>query len=516
MDWTVRFSELGISAQANDGDNLLDIIRANGIDIAADCGGRGSCGKCVVVANGERGLACELLVRDDMNVTIPRSDDDYDILTDTKLPSETNPPGAEYIDPANTEAPRGATAGTSIAVDIGTTTIVTKLIDLASGRELGTAAALNEQRPYGADVISRINASMDDAFPLSAIITEQVDKMIIELLKDSDVLTGAVRRVVVAGNTTMSYLLLGLPCRSLGLAPFEPAFAFKDEYSYGEIFPVKGRENRIDAPVFVMPFISAYVGGDITAGLLQRESLKVGDGESYILVDMGTNGEIVYHLGERFLCTATAAGPAFEGGNISCGSGSVEGAISKVRMENGAFKCETIGGAPARSVCGSGLLDVMACFIDEGIVDATGAMNADSPYVGDNAVIVADDRPSGGERIALTQKDVREFQLAKSATRSGIETLIGEFGDCVPDKLYLAGGFGQRLDPNSAFTTGLLPESVRNRVEPIGNSSLAGAALAAVDRERFGAAARIAAVGEEINLATHARFNQLFMEHMMF
>jgi uncharacterized 2Fe-2S/4Fe-4S cluster protein (DUF4445 family) len=231
---------------------------------------------------------------------------------------------------------------------------------------------------------------------------------------------------------------------------------------------------------------------------------------------MGTNGEIAYRRGDRLLCTSTAAGPAFEGGNISCGSGSVEGAISKVWIRDGVIGYETIGGAPARSICGSGLLDAMACFVNEGIINGSGAMNADSPFVTEGRVVIAAGPTLADDEVSLTQRDVREFQLAKSAVRSGIETLIGEFGDLVPDRLYLAGGFGQRLDADSAFVTGLLPKSMQGRVVPVGNSSIAGAALAASDTDILKSAYRIASRGEEINLASHPKFNTLFMEYMTF
>jgi uncharacterized 2Fe-2S/4Fe-4S cluster protein (DUF4445 family) len=510
---TVRFSDLGITVQADAVDNLLDIMRANGIDVAADCGGKGLCGKCVCLVDGERRLACRTAVDSDMTVTLPRSGGDYDILTD----SAWTDAGAAETGAAGEGGPDAAAA--AIAVDIGTTTIALKLIDAGSGRELWASAALNAQRPYGADVISRINASMDDSSLLSGIITEQIDGMISRALADSGTDARSVSRVVIAGNTTMSYLLLGFPCRSLGLAPFEPAFPLEETYSYEEVF----RSGTTDAPVCVMPFISAYVGGDITAGLLAcggfapGASGEAGSGDgSYMLVDMGTNGEIVYHSGGRLLCTSTAAGPAFEGGNISCGSGSVEGAISKVCARDGKIGFETIGGAPARSVCGSGLLDAMAFFVSEGVINSSGAMDANSPYVTDGSVVIADDSDTGGAKISLTQRDVREFQLAKSAVRSGIETLIGEFGGRAPDTLYLAGGFGQRLDADSAFTTGLLPESVRGRVIAVGNSSLAGAAAAAANAAKLKEAASIATRGKEINLASHPEFNQRFMEYMIF
>jgi uncharacterized 2Fe-2S/4Fe-4S cluster protein (DUF4445 family) len=505
MDRTINFPELGVRASAKDGDNLLDIIRANGIDISADCGGLGRCGKCVVIADGERRLACKTRVGADMSVAIPKDGEHYDILTGADEWS-----GENETSVADEESKPKSAVDTAIAVDIGTTTVVVRLMDAADGRELWATAALNAQRVYGADVISRINASMDDASELSGVITGQIDGMIADTLRDSGADGGAVRRVVIAGNTTMSYLLLGLPCRSLGLAPFKPEFTFKDVYTYREVF----HADTLDAPVLVTPFISAYVGGDITAGLLALENSALGAeaaGGAYMLVDMGTNGEIAYRSGERLLCTSTAAGPAFEGGNISCGSGSAGGAISKVIIGDGALGYETIGGAPARSICGSGLLDAMACLVREGAIDSTGAMDENSAYVKDGKTIISEEG-----NVALTQRDVREFQLAKSAVRSGIETLIGEMGGRAPDRLYLAGGFGQRLDADSAFAVGLLPEAVRGRVTPIGNSSLAGATLAAMDPDLMEGAARIAATGEEINLASHPRFNHLFMEHMVF
>jgi uncharacterized 2Fe-2S/4Fe-4S cluster protein (DUF4445 family) len=544
-------------ARVEAGANLLDVIRANGIEITADCGGRGRCGKCGVIVDGEPRLACETRVETDISVALPERGGAYDILTDFGSGSDVG--SCKVGRGGVTDAVAGTGAGgvserdgtsagageCAIAIDIGTTTVVAKLIGLPSGEDVWAVAELNEQRAYGADVISRINASMDDASLLSGVIANQLARMISKLIAESGVDASRVARVVVAGNTTMCYLLLGLPCRSLGLAPFKPAFQFKESYTYNEVF----HADTLQSPVHILPFISAFIGGDITAGLLTLE-----DSDSYILVDMGTNGEIAYHSKGGLLCTSTAAGPAFEGGNISCGSGSVEGAISKLKLVNrddgssagaggadigGAmvaadgttdaasdaakkFIYETIGGAAARSICGSGILDAMACFANEGIVKPTGAMNPESPFVKDGGVAIA-------EGVTITQKDVREFQLAKSAIRAGIETLISESGTA-PDKLYLAGGFGQHLDPESAFRVGLIPEALRGKVIPIGNSSLAGAARAALfapamtnatapaqeGTDHLKTARAIASKGKEINLATHPTFNKLFMEYMMF
>jgi uncharacterized 2Fe-2S/4Fe-4S cluster protein (DUF4445 family) len=493
-----------IIADAPAGENLLRVIRAAGLNISADCGGQKKCGKCKVLIDGVPALACETEIHRDMTVTIPSAEESekYDILTDSGERGRVTHCAEEC----------------ALAIDIGTTTIVAKLIGLSSGADIITAAEMNEQRTYGADVISRINVSMDDASGLCAVVTKQINRMIREMLEGSETAPDAVRRLVISGNTTMCYTLLNLPCRSLGLAPFEPEYGIEQEYSYDEVF----HADTLKCPVYIMPFISAYIGGDITAGLLTRRGADTG--EPFILVDMGTNGEIAFYSDGRLLCTAAAAGPAFEGGNISCGSGSVEGAISKVRVRGGGFEYDTIGGAPARSICGSGILDAMACFVSEGIIDASGALNEDSPFAEEGRILIAppaadgpaysDGSCSGG--IALTQKDIREFQLAKSAIRTGIEILIIETGGNAPDKLFLAGGFGQNLDPDSAVKVGLLPDSLKGKVIPIGNSSLNGASMAAKDTALLSTAQSIAKDGREINLAAHHSFNELFMEHMMF
>jgi uncharacterized 2Fe-2S/4Fe-4S cluster protein (DUF4445 family) len=517
----VLFPDLGVSVSASPGERLLDVIRANGIDITADCGGRGKCGKCEAVVDGELRLACETQVFSDISVTFPAAGSGaYAIQIDSAGAGVRSGPNAPATGSEGTGGSEGSEYGAAVAIDIGTTTIVAKLIGLGAGEDLAVSAELNDQRPYGADVISRINMSMDDASVLSAIITRQVDGIVTRMLAGSGVKPSDVKRVAIAGNTTMCYILLGLPCRSIGVSPFEAEYSFKAEYSYREIFGA----DTLSAPVRLLPFVSAYVGGDIVAGLIslfaaREEALRQGQppaGESFMLVDMGTNGEIVYCSGGEIVCTATAAGPAFEGGNISCGSGSVEGAISEVALDGGTFACRTIGNAPARSICGSGLLYAMACFLREGIIVGSGKMCADSPCVKEKSVRISEGPGPEEKGVAITQKDVREFQLAKSAVRTGVEVLIGEFGGNPPDTLYLAGGFGQNLDPESAFAVGLLPETLRGRVVPVGNSSLAGTVLAASDGKQMEDAVRVAGIGREINLAAHPRFNELFLAHMSF
>lgn len=536
----VRFLESGTEVVVDIGKNLLDVIREQNMPIHADCGGIGRCGKCRVVVNGKARLACRAHVAEDIEVLISGQDADrgYSILVDTETqaaadnvaaapgpiaadgqvealgdgnpaaalaPAAADSPIADNVAAADGPIAADSNAEMVIAIDIGTTTIVGKLLDAATGNMLSHFAQLNAQRAYGADVISRINASLDDSSALSALVTAQIDQAIATMLAEGGVQARQVKRVVIAGNTTMAYILLGLPCRSLGLAPFKPEFDYPVINSYSQLF----KAETLACECFLLPFISAYVGGDLTAGL----SLLAAE-DDFILMDMGTNGELVFKRGDRLVCTATAAGPAFEGGNIECGSGSTKGAISAVSYSAGQWRCQTIGAAPPGSICGSGILDLMAVLINEGFVDTTGCM--DDSIVDGRVVLAKAAGQANGNEVFFTQKDLRQFQLAKSAIRSGLEIIVAEMGSGPPSKVFLAGGFGQNLNPQSALATGLLPASFAGRVRSIGNSSLNGAVKLALNAAARDSIEDLASDGQEINLAEHRLFNNLFMENMYF
>lgn len=495
----VKFLETGKELAVDVGKNLLEIIREENIPIHADCGGIGRCGKCRVTVNGKKRLACRTHVMDDMEVlaSSKEADEGYAILVDA------DGPGADAADDAGKAAVASNTE-LAIAVDIGTTTIVGKLLDAETGSVLSHFAHLNEQLSYGADVISRIEVSLDDSSALSALVTAQIDKAIAKLLEESAVRAEQVKRVVIAGNTTMTYILLGLPCRSLGFVPFKPAFDYQVNTSYEQVFKTK----TLGCECFVIPFISAYVGSDLTAGL----SLLAAD-DDFILMDMGTNGELIFKRGDKLICTATAAGPAFEGGNIECGSGSTKGAVSTVSYTDGVWHCQTIGAAAPTGICGSGILDLMAVLVREGLVDETGCLSDD---IEDNKIVLATAAETDtGNEVFFTQKDLRQFQLAKSAVRTGLEIIMEEMGG-TPSKVFLAGGFGQNLNPESALITGLLPASFSGRVHSIGNSSLSGAVKVALNAAARATIEDLARGGQEINLAAHRLFSDLFMDNMSF
>ncbi len=397
-----------------------------------------------------------------------------------------------------------------VAIDIGTTTIGLELMELLTGKRLATHSLINHQREFGADVISRIVSAREGKL---ARLQNNVRKDLVQgigvLCSKAGVEGDEVVRVMIAGNTTMLHLLMGIPCNSLGLYPFKSTLTSMLSYSFDEIFPAGKGLVGSGCRVTLLPSMSAFVGADITAGIsFVRQMAKPG---KCVLIDIGTNGEMALFdsaFGGDVLCTSTAAGPAFEGGNISCGTGSVPGAISKVRMEDGQFVFETIGGQAPAGLCGSGVMDLVACLIKEGIVDETG-------------IFENEDHKKGfplAEGIAFTQKDIRELQLAKAAIRAGLEVLLEKGGvtyDQV-DSLYLAGGFGYRMDIHSAVTIGLIPQELQGKIVSVGNSALGGCVFGLLNEAVLADMKDICQKAHEVSLSTDPKFNEYFMKYMYF
>ena len=393
-------------------------------------------------------------------------------------------------------------------MDIGTTTIAMQLLKGTTGKAVHTVTTINHQRAYGADVISRMQASMGGKKEaLRQSIQTDLTEGIKRLLEESGVEAGKVRRVAIGGNTTMGHLLMGYDCDTLGVYPFTPVNIDFIEGSFQEILG----SDLLDATTVLLPGISTYVGGDIVSGLL---SLGFDSREQVcLLVDLGTNGEMALGNRDKIMVTSTAAGPAFEGGNISCGMGSVAGAICSVKIEDGTVSVKTIRDQAPVGLCGTGVVETVAELVKEEIVEDSGLL--DEEYFEDGFPLAKD--PEGKE-IVFTQQDVREIQLAKAAVRGGVETLLVRYGISYDDvhKVYLAGGFGYKLDTEKAIAIGMFPEEFQGKIEAIGNSSLAGAVeyLTEQDsRERIG---KILSVSTEINLSADKDFNEFYMDSMFF
>lgn len=410
------------------------------------------------------------------------------------------------------------------AVDIGTTTIAVYLIDLQTGKMIDVTSEVNKQRAYGADVISRINYTMENREGTEVLhkqITGQLKAMLEALCSRNKLQSEEIYHMTVVGNTTMIHLLLGLTSEHISKAPYIPVLT--------EEFSIEGEELglNIGGTVSVIPGVASYVGSDITAGIL---SCDMDTSEGYVLLlDLGTNGEIALGNKNQILTCSTAAGPAFEGANIRCGIGGVKGAISAVDFTKDPVY-ETIGGTNPCGICGSGVLDMVAQLIKYEIVDITGRMvDADEVElpealsrklieVEEMKTFLLQEGAADREPIFFTQKDVREVQLAKAAVAAGIKILIKEAGISMEDieKVCIAGGFGNYMNIQSALEIGLLPKDLSEKIVSIGNAAGTGARLSLLSnclRERLnGFTSKI----QYIELSSREDFQEYFIDGMMF
>jgi len=390
-----------------------------------------------------------------------------------------------------------------LAVDLGTTTVVVELVDLDAGTVVDTAAGLNPQVKFGADVVSRITAAFADPAKLEDLRAAAVgglNALIGGLLEAHPAAQGNVYEAVVAGNTAMSHLFLGMPVTGLAVSPYAALFSVLPALAADEtrlaIHP-RGR-------VYLAPGIQSFVGGDIAAGLTACD-LEHQEG-NYLFIDLGTNGEIVVKKGRRFTTTSTAAGPAFEGMTISCGMLALPGAIYKARYRKDGLSLETIAGLPARGVCGTGLIDLVAGALDAGLLSPQGEILSPSKSIALSA------------GLALSQRDVREVQLAAAALKTGVRMLLQENGITPGDLegIYVAGAFGNYLNIANSMKLGLLPRIDRRRIRFVGNSSLAGARALLLSQAERTRCEKLAGKIRHVSLAQRAEFQDRFIEALEF
>lgn len=438
---------------------LLQVLLKNGVPVYSPCGGNGTCGKCKVFVKGEGYVtSCVYTVDQDIEIVLP-DQREASILVDQHaytVQVALNPgPSADL-----SFYPHG------VAIDIGTTSVVFYLLNLFTGGIIETRAILNPQAKYGADVISRINYSAQSADGLSvlqneilSVINTQLDHFAAILEVDENEIV----KIAITGNTTMLHLLLGVDPLPIALAPFIPGFIEEQMLKGKDI----GFHCHPEAGVKVLPSISAYVGADIVAGLASIKQIE--KYKRYLFMDVGTNGEMALVTPEKIWCCATAAGPAFEGANISCGMSAVEGAINVFNPDG----YSVIGNFAPVGICGSGLIDVVAYLVENKLVSGDGFLEKDF-------IVVPKEESGTNEDIILTQQDIREVQLAKSAMMAGITVLLKRAGLNIDDidVLFLAGGFGNYIDTMNAIKIGLLPWNFENRIISLGNTSGAGALLA--------------------------------------
>jgi uncharacterized 2Fe-2S/4Fe-4S cluster protein (DUF4445 family) len=394
----------------------------------------------------------------------------------------------------------------AVAIDIGTTTLCFALVNISRGEVVGHVSEVNRQRDFGADVISRIQRAMGGDLPaLSDIVRRQIMRGVFDLCEKYGVEKNRVLKIAIAGNTAMLHLLLGLSCKTLGVYPFTPVTLDLLKLRYGDLF-----EGKLCCGVDVLPGIATYIGADIASGMSFVDLHK--SAEPAILLDIGTNGEMAVSREGRLYCTSTAAGPAFEGGNILWGTGSVPGAISSVRYDGKGFETNTIGDEAPSGICGSGVIDTAARLLENGFIDRGGRFKREYKEGVALAVTVS------GEEIRFTQKDVREVQLGKSAIRCGIDILLRkaglEYGDI--GVFYLAGGFGSRISFTSGFTIGLFPKEMNGKMTAIGNGALGGVVKYLCDGNSPDELLDIVGRSVEFSLSEEKVFNEMFLKNTSF
>jgi uncharacterized 2Fe-2S/4Fe-4S cluster protein (DUF4445 family) len=474
---------------------LLSVLQENGFEVNAPCGGNGKCGKCKVYVSGKGSvISCKYLVTDSIDIVLPGSREAA-ILTDqhafSKKP-ELKPGNAVKL----SQNPHG------VAIDIGTSTLAFHLVNLNTATIVATNAAVNPQSKYGADVISRINyaANQQDGLKiLQQEILNAINQQLINLIAIGNIKHHDIVKITIAGNTTMLHLLLGVDPLPIALVPFKPAFIDEQLTTGSEL----GLLSHPKAQINILPSLAAFVGADIVAGIASISPTK--EFRNFLFIDIGTNGEMALVTPKKIWCCATAAGPAFEGANISCGMSAVAGAINAYNSEG----YSVIGHTEPEGICGSGLVDVTAYLVKNRHVQDDGLLSEDFVII-----------PPGKEKagIVITQQDIRELQLAKSAIFSGVKSLLRK-ASLTPDDLdalFLAGGFGSYIDVDNAIKIGMLPKEMQQKTISLGNTSATGAYLSLISTDFDKTIQNIRSRSSHFDLTEDENFLMDFVMNMSF
>lgn len=470
--------------EAASGADLLTVLRIGGLAPDAPCGGVGRCGKCTVLLEGAAVPACRTVVDRDMTVSLPEAAAGRILAAGVDSWGILSPVRAGYL----------------LALDIGTTTVVGYLLDGQTGGELACESRRNPQTAFGADVISRIRHALNGQMEaLTEAIRGCVEEMTHSLCRTAGIRPGEIGVVSMVGNPAMQQLFLGISPENLARIPFAPVLTRAETAEAGNYLPVW--EN---AALLIVPDVSGFVGADTVACVLATRLDE--QEEMTLLVDIGTNGEMVLGSRHRMTACSTAAGPALEGANIQFGMRGQTGAIDHVRMENGQIKYSVIGGGEALGICGSGLIDAVAVALEAGWLNGRGKIQN-----GERVIRLTED-------IFLTQEDIREVQMAKGAIAAGIGLMAAHLGISLGDigKVYLAGAFGTYMDPASACRIGLLPAELEGKITAVGNAAGSGAKRLARSEAELAHVQALVSQIEFLELAAMPEFRRCFAQNMRF
>jgi uncharacterized 2Fe-2S/4Fe-4S cluster protein (DUF4445 family) len=527
----IIFKPDGKQISIHSGATIIEAAGQAGIILNTVCGGRGTCKKCLVhlEPDARKVLACQYRIESDLTVTIPNESRFFEqrIVTEgIETRSRIQP------DICKKYLPEGSTAAIfGAAVDLGTTTVVARLVDMADGRRLATQAALNPQTRFGDDVVSRIAYARTgkELAELRQAVIDCINELTAELCRKAAIDGNDIYEMCLVGNTTMNHIFLGLPVAQLGRAPYEAYSLDAHDVAPGEL----GIRINPAGNIHTVENIAGFVGSDTTAVALAAD-IDSAD-EMTLIVDIGTNGEIVLGTKDRLYAASCAAGPALEGARITWGSRAAEGAIEAVVMNEKDIDLDVIGNVPARSICGSGLIDAVAVMLDLGIIDATGrfanpaSLKSKLPQTVSSRIVELDgelafilapafndndsDRP-----VFLSQKDIRQMQLAKGAIRTGIVLLQRKLGlkDSDIEHVLLAGAFGNYIRKESALRIGLLPAVAVDKIRFIGNAAASGAQMILLSSSCRDEARELASQIEYVEIAHEPDFQDVFADSMLF
>lgn len=490
IKYRITFADENRSLQVEAGKTVLQTQIDAGLTPDAFCGGKGKCGKCKVVIDGKEVLACQTVIDRDMTVyTGQQKTEQAQILAEGSQAQLAFLPGDL---PGDLDNPLLG------AVDIGSTSVVAYLMDGKTGELLGTRSALNPQRQFGADVVNRCSYALTNgAEILSGCIRNTINTLFRELARELGRVSEEIVRIVMVGNSCMHHLFLEISTKNLALAPYTPEAT--------EALELRAADYDLHvhpwAQLWWLPNIGGFVGAD-TVGCLVASDLDTCE-EMTLLVDIGTNGELVLGNRDGIISCSTAAGPAFEGAKITCGMRGSVGAIDHISLENGEFRIHVIGDGEATGICGSGLLDGAACLLKAGKIDETGRMEETCYFT---------------DRVYLNQRDIRELQLAKAAIAAGIQILCQRKGIRPADiqRVLIAGAFGNYLDPASACAIGMLPPELAGKITSVGNAAGEGARMAALNRGQFERSKVLAEKAEFVELALDPDFQDVYVDEMEF
>ncbi|HEX2952906.1 MAG TPA: ASKHA domain-containing protein [Bacillota bacterium] len=504
------------------GDFVADALRRLGVWLDLPCGGVGSCGGCRIEVRGALSpptprelqsfsqealkagwrLACQTRILGDLEI----------VLTEIQRINATE-------EPSSVQEPQHLLG---MALDLGTTTLEGRIYDLETRQMLSEGSLVNPQLSLGADLITRIQFALEPngGETLKGLVLQGINKLIERLTKQLELSPQQITQLTIAGNSVMVHLLLGLNMEGLSAFPFQPSMTASVTSTAGEIGIGPER-----AMVYLFPLIGGFVGGDAVAGIISTGM----DHESgpHLLIDLGTNGEVVLSTKDVIWAASTAAGPAFEGGEISWGMRAEEGAILDLDITND-WRIKTIGNAPPRGIAGSGLIRITVRLLSAGILRPDGRIKKERELSMEQKALVGERLRQGVQgleilldpdrQIALTQMDIRQLQLAKGAIRSAVDALLQDAG-LKPEslqKVYVAGAFGSHVDAESLLKIGVLPEMAGEKIRPAGNSSLAGAAMALFSEEVRSEAEELARRIRHLTLETKEDYQEMFVKALGF